>query len=134
MWSTPRWSKNSRGGIKEFVKNAIGNILHANIDVHSRILVSEFLGDGVKFIAKLQSHCANMSFANKSRHERIFQQVKHKGGESAMNYIIRFQNWKGFLSFSLKKNTQRINSCTCFWINFTKVENILLKYLATRRS
>ena len=34
--------------IKYFVKRAIGNILHANIDVHSRWLIDEFPGDGVK--------------------------------------------------------------------------------------
>ena len=40
--------------IKEFLKNAIRNILHANIDVHSRKLISEFPGDGIKCIEKLQ--------------------------------------------------------------------------------
>ena len=33
-----------------------------------------------------------MTFADKSRHDRIFQQVTHKGGESEMNYIKIFQN------------------------------------------
>ena len=33
-----------------------------------------------------------MTFADKSRYDRIFQQVTHKGGESAINYIKRFQN------------------------------------------
>ena len=33
-----------------------------------------------------------MTFSYKSRYDRIFQQVTHKGGESAMNYIKRFQN------------------------------------------
>ena len=33
-----------------------------------------------------------MTFADKSRYENIFQQVTHKGGESEMNYINRFQN------------------------------------------
>ena len=41
---------------------------------------------------KLQSHCANMTFADKSRYDRIFQQVTHKGGESAINHMKRFQN------------------------------------------
>ena len=41
---------------------------------------------------KLQSHCANMNFADKSRYDRTFQKVTHKGGESAINYIKRFQN------------------------------------------
>ena len=33
-----------------------------------------------------------MTFADKSKYDRIFQQVTHKGGESAINYIKRFQN------------------------------------------
>ena len=41
---------------------------------------------------KLQSHCANMTFADRSRYYRTLQQVTHKGGESAINYIKRFQN------------------------------------------
>ena len=36
------------------------NLLHAHIDVHRANLIAEFPGDGVKFISKLQSHCANM--------------------------------------------------------------------------
>ena len=41
---------------------------------------------------KLQSHCANMTFADKSRYDSTFQQVTHIGRESAINYINRFQN------------------------------------------
>ena len=51
--------------IKYFVKKAIRDLLHANIDVHSGRLVPEFPGDRVKFISKLQSHCANMNFSEK---------------------------------------------------------------------
>ena len=79
-------------GIKDFSRNAIRNVLHENIDVHSRILIAEFPRDGINCIEKLQSHCPNMTFAEKSRYDRIFQQVIHKGGESAMNYIKVFQN------------------------------------------
>ena len=74
------------------LKGAIRNIFHVNIDVHSRILISEIPADDVKCISKLQSHCANMIFSEKSRYDRIFQQVTHKGGGSAMNYIRIFQN------------------------------------------
>ena len=66
--------------IEYYAKKAIRNILHANIDVHSRILIAEFSKDGIKCIEKLQSHCANMTFADKSRHDRTFQQITHKGG------------------------------------------------------
>ena len=78
--------------IKVYAKMAIRNLLHANSCVHSRRLIAEFSEDGIKCIQKLQSHCANMTFADKSRYDRIFQQVTHKGGESAINYIKRFQN------------------------------------------
>ena len=33
-----------------------------------------------------------MTFADKSRYDRTFQQVTHKGGEYSINYIKRFQN------------------------------------------
>ena len=33
-----------------------------------------------------------MTFAVKSKYDRTFQQVTHKGGESAINYIKIFQN------------------------------------------
>ena len=58
--------------IKYFAKKAIRNIFHANIDVHSRRLIAEFLGDGIKCIEKLQSHYVNMTFSDKSRYDRIF--------------------------------------------------------------
>ena len=51
--------------IKYYFKREIRNLLHANIDVHSRRLISEFPVDGVKFISKLQYHCANMNFSEK---------------------------------------------------------------------
>ena len=66
--------------------------MHAHIDVHSRIFITEFPGDGIKCIEKLQSHCANMTFSDKSRYDRVFQQLTHKGGDSSMNYIKIFQN------------------------------------------
>ena len=65
-------------GIKYFFLKYIRNILRENIDVRSRRLISELPVDGVKFISKLQSYCANMTFADKSRYERIFQKVTHK--------------------------------------------------------
>ena len=71
---------------------AIRNLLHANSCVHSRRLFAEFPEDGIKCMEKLQSHCANMTFADKSSYDRTFQQVTHKGGESAINNIKIFHN------------------------------------------
>ena len=76
--------------IEDYEKEAIRNLLHANIDVHSRRLIAEFPIDGIKCIEKLQSHCANMTFADKSRYDRTFQQVTHKGEESTIKSIERF--------------------------------------------
>ena len=78
--------------IEDYAKNDIRKLFHANIDVHSRILIAEFPKYGIKCIEKLQSHCANMTFADQSRYDRNVQQVTHKGGESEINYIKRFQN------------------------------------------
>ena len=52
-------------------KKDIINLLHANIDVHSRRLIDEFPKDGIKCIEKLKSHCANMTFADKRRYDRF---------------------------------------------------------------
>ena len=78
--------------LKIMQKSPSGTFFHANIDVYNRRLIADFPKDGMKFVEKLQSHCANMTFSDKSRYERTFQQVKHKGGEYAINYIKRFQN------------------------------------------
>ena len=40
--------------IEDYSKRSVRNLLHANIDIHSRILIAEFPKDGVKFIKKLQ--------------------------------------------------------------------------------
>ena len=80
------------GNVKDYAKQSIRNILHANSDVHSRRLIAELPKYGIKCLEKLQSHCANMTFADKSRYDRTFQQNTHKRGESAINYIEIFQN------------------------------------------
>ena len=66
--------------IEDYAKKATRKLLHAKIDVHSRILIAEFPYDGIKCIEKLQSHCANITFSEKSRYDRTFQQVTHKVG------------------------------------------------------
>ena len=91
------YPKIGRDDVKDYAKEAIRNLLHANSDVHSRRLIFEFPKDGIKCIKKLQSHCANMTFADKSRYDRTFQQVTHKGGESSINYIKRFKNAQDLL-------------------------------------
>ena len=39
--------------IEDYAKKAIRNLLHANIDVHRRRLISEFPKDGIKCLEKL---------------------------------------------------------------------------------
>ena len=64
--------------IKFYAKMAIRNLLHANSCVHIRRLISEFPEDGIRCIQKLQSHCANMTFADKSRYDRISNRLHIK--------------------------------------------------------
>ena len=70
---------------KDYTKQAIRNLLHANSCVHTKRLIAGFPDDGIKCMETFQSHCVNMTFADKSRYDRTFQQVTHKGGESAIN-------------------------------------------------
>ena len=48
-----------------------------------------FQGDGVQSISILQSQCANITFSETIRYNRMFQKVVHKVVESAINYIKR---------------------------------------------
>ena len=100
--------------------------MRANIDVHSRILIAEFPKDGIKCIEKLQSHFSNITFADKSRYDRTFQQVTHKGGESAINYINRFQNAHA-LSFSLGNRYYEDQLMHTFMDNFHQGGNTQLR-------
>ena len=77
--------------IKYYVKKAIRNLLHENINVYSRRLIDEFPGYLVKCISKLQSHYAKMTFSENIRYDRLSQQVTHKEGELAMKHIKRFK-------------------------------------------
>ena len=74
------YPKKGRDDIEDYAKKATRNILHANIDVHIRKFISDFPMDGIKCIENFQSHCANMTFVDKSIYDRTFQQVTHKGG------------------------------------------------------
>ena len=66
--------------IKTFSIRAIRDVLHANIDLHSRIIIAELPADGIKCIGNLQSHCANMTFAGKIRYDGIFCKPHIKEG------------------------------------------------------
>ena len=66
--------------IKDYAKMAIRNLLHANSCVHSRRSIAEFPDYGIKCIERLQSHCANMTFADKSRYDRISSRLNIKEG------------------------------------------------------
>ena len=58
-----------------------------------------------------------MTFADKSRYDRTFQQVTHKGGEYAINYIKRFQNAQD-LSISAGNSYSEDQSMHTFLDNF----------------
>ena len=73
--------------------------------------------NGIRCTGKLQSHCANMTFDDKSRHDRTFQQVTHKGEESTMNYIKIFQN-AHVLSISVGNSYSEYELMHTFMDNF----------------
>ena len=56
--------------------------------------MDEHLGEGIAGLKRLQKLCAKLTFADEQRFDRQFQQVTQRGGESAINYIKRFQNAK----------------------------------------
>ena len=58
-----------------------------------------------------------MTFADKSRYDRTFQQVTHKGGASTINYIKRFQNAQD-LSVSVGKSYYEEQLMHTFLDNF----------------
>ena len=58
-----------------------------------------------------------MTFADKSGYDRTFQQVTHKGGESAINYIEMFQNAQAF-SVSVGKSYSEDQIMHTFLDNF----------------
>ena len=103
--------------VKDYAKIAIRNLLRANSDVYSRRFIAEFPKYGIKCLEKLQSHCANMTFADKSSYDRTFQKVTHKGGESAINYIKIFQNAQA-LSVSVGNNYSEDQIMHIFLDNF----------------
>ena len=67
-----------------------------------------------------------MTITDKSRYDRTFQKVTHKGGESAINYIKRFQNAHA-VSVSVGNSYYEDQLMYTFLDNFTKVENIQLR-------
>ena len=74
-----------------------------------------------------------MTFSEKSRYDRLFQQVTHKGGESEINYSRIFQNAQA-LSVSVGNCYYEYQFMHIFWITFTKVENMTQGYKSTRQS
>ena len=85
--------------IEDYFKKAIRNILHANIDVHSKRFIAEFPKHGIKCIEKLQSHCANMIFPEKVDMTGLFNKSHIKEGnlqsiklkDSRMHMLYQFQ-------------------------------------------
>ena len=76
--------------------------MNANIGVHSIRLISEVPGDGVTYIEKLQSNCANMTFSDMSRYDRIFHQVTNRGGGVSNEIYQDIPKLTGLVSFSSK--------------------------------
>ena len=58
-----------------------------------------------------------MTFADESRYDRLFQKFTHKGGESEINYIKRFQNEQA-LSVSVENSYSEDQLMQIFLYNF----------------
>ena len=58
------------------------------------MLIYEYSGGVLQDLTRLQYQCADMTFYEKSRYNRLFHKVVHKGGESEIKYTKRFQNEK----------------------------------------
>ena len=69
-------------------------LLYAYIGAHNQILIDDCTGDVVQAISRFLSQCANMTSFDQIFYNRLFQQVIHKGGESATNYIKIFHHSK----------------------------------------
>ena len=67
-----------------------------------------------------------MTFADKSRYDRNFQQVTHKGGEYAINYIKMFHN-AHYLSVSVGKSYSEDQLMQTFLDNFHQGGNTQLR-------
>ena len=133
MWGTYTLYNYRRGGYKNYVRKAISNLPHANIDVHSRRLIAELPGDGVKCISNIQYHCAKMTFAEKSVITGFFSRSHIKESNQQWN-ISRYFKMHSFYQSKWETVILRILICIFYWIAFTNVENILHIYQATRQS
>ena len=58
-----------------------------------------------------------MNFSDKNRYNRLFQQVSHEGGESAINFINTFRNAQA-LSVSMGKSYSEDQLMHIFLDNF----------------
>ena len=67
-----------------------------------------------------------MTFSDKSRYYRTFQQVTHKGGESVIKYIKRFQNAHA-LSVSVEKSYSENQLMHTLLDSFHQGENTYLR-------
>ena len=81
----------------DYAKKAAWKLLNAYIDAHSQSLIDEYPENGGQAISILQSKWASMTFVEQSRYNKLYQQVIHKGGESAINYIKIFHNAKALV-------------------------------------
>ena len=66
---------------------------------------------------KIATTLCKYDFLDKIRYNRTFQQITHKGGESAINYIKRFQNAQA-LSVSVGNSYSKDQIMHTFLDNF----------------
>ena len=107
------YQKSEGENIKDYAKMAIRNLLHANSCVHSRRLIAEFPEYGMKCMEKLQSHCANMTFAEKVGMIGFSRKLHIKEGNQPSITSKYFRMHRHF-QFQLETAILRTKSCTLF--------------------
>ena len=114
----------------DYAKKFTWNLLNPYLDSHSQRLIDEYPGDGVQAITVLQYQCENMTFSEKIRYNKLFQQVIHKGEESAINYIKIFLHSRA-LAISVGNMYSDDQLMHTFLDNFQKGGNCLRKCAST---
>ena len=86
-----------REDFPDYAKKDTWKILHTYIYAHRQRFIEKYTRDVIHAITIFKWQCANMTFSDKIRYNRLFQKVVHKERESKTNYIKSFKDirlWK----------------------------------------
>ena len=84
------------------------NLLHANINVHSGILIAKLAIYGIKCIENLQSHCANMTFSEEVDMTGLFNR-SHIKKKNMQLITLKYSRMHMLCKFLWGVPTQKFN-------------------------